>query len=152
MPNYGLEQSERIPRSRSFDLSERTMREWANSQPWCWPYLQLSTVPYLPTGIKLNSFLKLSFFKLIFRFFKCFVSKSVFWSWSLSKPSFYGWSRRRKNIWSRSRGKMARLRNTGIFTCFSQPFIAVFNSVSDPYSFYTDPDPPKILIHPDPAC
>ena len=36
-----------------------------------------------------------------------FISKSVFWSRSRSEPSFY-W-------WSRSRGKMARLRNTVIY-------------------------------------
>ena len=47
-----------------------------------------------------------------------------FWSRSRSEPSFYGWSWSRyflpgagaetKNIRSRSRGKLVRLRNTGI--------------------------------------
>ena len=59
------------------------------------------------------------FFKIKFRFFKCFVSKYV--CQSRSEPRFYGWSRSRyfyhepepkTKIWSRSRSKMARLRNT----------------------------------------
>ena len=71
-----------------------------------------------------------SFYLLKFRFFKCFVSKSVFLEpepvgAELLKVepqpepelTFFTWSQslsRKKNIWSRSRsrGKMARIRNT----------------------------------------
>ena len=62
-----------------------------------------------------------SFYLFKYRFFKCFESNSVFWSRSRSEPSFWRWcwsqhfspGSQKKNIWRRSRGKMAWLRNTG---------------------------------------
>ena len=66
------------------------------------------------------------FFLLKFRFFKCFESKSVFWSRSQSEPSFYGWPKNVKpyemtRVWTWSRTRHEDIPVPYIFNFF-KPF------------------------------
>ena len=125
----------RIGYPRFYVLLEETLSFWTfylvlrsrcRSEPrfYGWPRadLKFELEPELflvPNLGLLKSFL------LKFRFFKCFVSKSVFGAgakllWVEPEPQkeMSGAGAAKRNVWSRSRGKMVRLRNTDFIPSF----------------------------------